>query len=384
MRWTKRVTDWLERRWATPAFAGWVLIGLTACFWMAAANTLAGWLYVLSGTLLALLALSMWLPMRSLRGLTLTRQSLYGVSVGETLSLSLQITNEQAQGRSLLQCRDQIPPSFEQVPWQTIDWIGPKQSLTLNYGAVPQQRGLFRWQTVDLRTAAPLGLFWCRRSRPVPAHTIIYPKFIPLSYCPLLDEFAAQDTTVSQQQNFAQLGSEGTTRSVRPYRRGDAMRLIHWRSSARFNELRTRELEVLTGDSPVILALDSGSIWPTDLFESAIVAATSLYHYAAHRGLSIQLWTPGAGIQQDQQSILETLALVGSGEPIHYDLPNQSVLWLSQSLVSLAQLPIGSRSILWQDSTALQTNSSDSLQNSPDLIVAEPQDLEQVLQTYLR
>ena len=100
----KRYTRWLELHWATPAYAGWVILGLTACFWLAAANTLAGWLYVLSGTCLAVLALAAFLPMTLLKQVSLSRSPVYPVSVGETLSLSVNLTCKPKAHSFYLQC----------------------------------------------------------------------------------------------------------------------------------------------------------------------------------------------------------------------------------------------------------------------------------------
>ena len=382
-RWTIRLTTWLTQRWAMPAFAGWVLIGLTSCFWIAAANTLAGWLYVLSGTLLALLGLAMWLPMRSLRSLTVTRQPLYPVSVGETLSLSLQIRNASSQGRSLLQYRDSFPPHFSPIGWKTLAAIDPKSSQTFNLATVPQKRGQFRWSGVELRTAAPLGLFWAQRHKAAPAHVMIYPEHVPLSTCPLIEALTSPELATAQEQTFAHLGQHGTTRSLRPYRRGDAMRLIHWRTSARFNELRTRELEVLAGDCPVTIALDTPATWTPENFESAVVAATSLFQFALQHGYTVRLWTPKTGIQQGLHSILETLALVQAGESGTHAEPQQPTLWLTTNPHSIASLPLGSRSILWRSQLSLETDSTTQVTVMPTFTVTADQDLRSVLQRQL-
>jgi hypothetical protein len=45
----KRFFQWLEWRFATPEFIGGIFTALTIFFFIAAINTLAGWLYVISG-----------------------------------------------------------------------------------------------------------------------------------------------------------------------------------------------------------------------------------------------------------------------------------------------------------------------------------------------
>jgi len=323
-----------------------VIIGLTACFWLAAANTLAGWLYVLSGTCLALILLSAWLPMRLLRGITATRQPVYPVCVGETLSLTVNLERASA-GTVFLQCQDQLPACFEQIPWHTVEWPTHQQQYPWNYGVIPQKRGQYHWQTLQFKTAAPLGLLSCERWRQIPTSVLVYPEVIPLTHCPILDRFAAIQALMPDQHHSNQLGQDGTTRSLRPYREGDPRRLIHWRSSAKFNELRTRELEVIAGESPVIIALNSGDRWSEETFESAVIAAASLYHYAEKQGISVRLWTAGFGLQNQSIEVLETLALIESGETEQYELPTTPILWLTESIQDQVNLPKGSQMIMW-------------------------------------
>ena len=83
----KRLSRWMEANWVTPAYSGWVLLGITLCFLGAATNTMAGWLYVMSGVTIALLSVSSILPQRALQGLAVSRQMSRPVSAGEDLSM---------------------------------------------------------------------------------------------------------------------------------------------------------------------------------------------------------------------------------------------------------------------------------------------------------
>jgi uncharacterized protein (DUF58 family) len=55
--------------------------------------------------------------------------------------------------------------------------------------------------------------------------------------------------------------------SLRPYRISDPTRVIHWRTSAPYGELRVPELEIITGGQEVITALDSAANWQEEQFE---------------------------------------------------------------------------------------------------------------------
>ncbi|HEY9837968.1 MAG TPA: hypothetical protein V6D27_13850, partial [Vampirovibrionales bacterium] len=104
-----RIANWLETHWVTPAYAGWLLLILAIFFFAAATNTMAGWLYVISGVSFALLGTAAWLPVRSLQDLQVQRTPIEPVSAGEDLTLDLAIANETAKPKILVQVEDLIP-----------------------------------------------------------------------------------------------------------------------------------------------------------------------------------------------------------------------------------------------------------------------------------
>ncbi|MGB8703294.1 MAG: DUF58 domain-containing protein [Thermosynechococcaceae cyanobacterium] len=338
----------LETRGAIPAYGGWVLIGLTLCFWIAAANTMAGWLYVLSGMGAALLALAATLPMQALKDLEITRSPLVPIHFGETLSLSLTLRNNSRRSKGLLLAKDLLPPTLGNSVETAIDAIAPQGTYTWTHRLEPRRRGFYQWDQLVLRTGAPLGLFWSRRLRTVPAELWVYPMVFPLTHCPILDQAgpAARQTQL-QETPFARAGQEGSTRSLRPYRAGDPMRLVHWRSSARFNELRVRELEWLNGGQTCAIAIDTQCIWHPDHFEQAVIAAASLYLYAVRHYGSAQLWTAQWGTLQERQPILQALAQIEPHPKNSADLPTEPAIWLTTDAQRVTQFPPGSRYILW-------------------------------------
>jgi uncharacterized protein (DUF58 family) len=341
---------WLEAHGAVPAYAGWVLMGLTVCFWIAATNTMAGWLFVLSGVGAALLLLSAVMPMRALQGVEIRRSPLSPVHVGEALSVTINLHNRTAQPKGLLICSDQVPKALGSVQATTVEAIAPQETYSWSYFLEPERRGRYRWSATSLRTGAPLGLFWSRRVYSIPAEVLVYPRILPLARCPILDEVGSSAQQL-QQILLSRTGNEGSTRSLRPYRKGDPMRMVHWRSSARFNTLRVRELEVLGGGNTYVIALDAQSNWHPDHFEQAVMAAASLFRYATQHHGAAQLWTPKWGLAQGMHPALEVLAQI-EPQPTGEKLPEQSVIWLTANPESMKNLPLGSRYIFWPQSTS--------------------------------
>jgi uncharacterized protein (DUF58 family) len=343
--------QWLETHWVTPAYAGGLLMLIALCFFGAAANTMAGWLYVLSGMMIALLILGAILPMRSLKFLQVSHLSPIPVSAGQDLTLEWEIRNDGKTPVSLVELIDRVPSSLSSHPLiLPLEKIPPNTTLHRTDYLPTQKRGIYRWQTLEIRSGSPFGLFWCRRSLQSPLKAIVYPQILPLNTCPIIDSLGQQDNLKVQSNHHYHAANEGLTKTLRPYRYGDSTRLIHWRSSARFEEFKVRELEVVTGTEEVIIGLDSHSAWNLAAFEKAVIAAASLYFYASRCQLNAKLWTAGTGLIQGNRAVLETLAAIMPEERDSRSLfPKSSIIWLTQTPSTLNSLPSESRWLLFSD-----------------------------------
>lgn len=364
-----RLLNWLETHWINPAYSGWVLMGLCLFFFAAASNTMAGWLYVMSGVGFALLAVAAWLARRGLTGLKVMRVSSPPVAVGQEVRLEVIVNNGDRRAKSLLQLIDPLPKALGGDQTHPIPLIGPHSSHTWRYQKTATQRGLYRWGQVQARTAAPLGLCWYSKMLPVKAKAVVYPTILQLSSCPLVDGLGQQQNPSLTPSALPQAATEGLTRSLRPYRWGDPIRRVHWRTSARFGELRVRELEDVQTGQEVVLAIDSASLWQSlgleasasetakrsdrladsvDSFEQAMTALASLYRYASRHYGAVQIWTASHGLINGEQRVLEALAGVKPGEAVDgVSRPPMPLIWLTQDAGSLQDLPPNSAWLLW-------------------------------------
>ncbi|MEH1794770.1 DUF58 domain-containing protein [Nostoc sp.] len=351
MKIIKPITNWLETRACAPTYGGWVLAVTAICFFGAGINTMAGWLYAISGISFALLGVAAILPPRSLTGLSITRRPIQPVSAGDELTVELEIRNQTQQPVSLLQVEDILPFVLGKPVQKAIETIPSQGTYRWVYYHPTQRRGIYRWHTVELGSGAPLGLFWCRRQRDCAATAIVYPTILPLATCPLVDEMGQEESKRGDPRGRPlQTATTGLVRSLRPYRLGDPTRLIHWRTSARYGELRVRELEMVTGGQEIVIALDNASNWEEENFEQAVIAAASLYFYAQQQQLQVQLWTASTDLIKGDRFVLETLAATTTLEDASSVVPKSyPLIWLTQNLLSLATLPQGSRWVLWQN-----------------------------------
>jgi uncharacterized protein (DUF58 family) len=346
----ERTTNWLETKWVTPAYAGWLLIALTICFFGAATNTMAGWLYVMSGVGVALLGVAAILPARSLQSLTIDRPPISPVTAGAELELALIVRNPTDRSQSLFQVQDLAPFSPAQPPITAVEQISPQSEYRWVYRQPTERRGVYQWDRIALRSGAPIGLFWCQRYRQAAAIAYVYPQVLKLSQCPLIDGMGSSERPTNRQfsSRHLEMANEGITRSLRPYRYGDPFRSIHWRTSARYGEFQVRELEIDRGGQDVVIYLDSAANWNETHFEQAVIAACSLYFYAnqfAH--LHVKLWTAGTGLVSGDRRVLETLAAVQMDEPSQTEMPQTSLVCLTSQPQQLENLPPGSSWALW-------------------------------------
>ena len=360
----KGIADWLETHWVTPAYSGWLLLGLSVFFFAAASNTMAGWLYVISGTTLAILAIAAVLPERTLRHLKIVRRSISPVHAGDPLVIELAITNTGRRSKDLLQVTDLIPYVLGSPPKKVIETLPSGKTYHWVYAHATEQRGIYSWKELQLRTAAPLGLFWCRRHHATKAQAVVYPQILHLSRCPILDEVGETSHTYVEQYTRSNQSHEGFTRALRPYRWGDPIRLVHWRTSARYGELRVRELEILTGGQEVIIALDPAGDWVPEHFEQAVITAATLYDYGDRNGMSIGVWTATSGLVYPRVAVLTSLAKIRPNDPPTSELPHHApIIWLTNNTASMPSSPNDTYSVAWPPATA-QTVSPASVNGS--------------------
>jgi uncharacterized protein (DUF58 family) len=364
-------TTWLETKWATPAYGGWVLGALSLCFFGAATNTMAGWLYVLSGIGLALLGVGAVLPIRSIQTVTIERESIEPVTAGTDLEVALTIHNPTDRLQTLFQVCDLNPLTGVKPPLTTVEQIAPHTSYRWTYQQPTTQRGVYRWERVVLRSGAPIGLFWSRRERVAAAIAYVYPHILKLDRCPLLDAIGNNERQLDRQSASRRLeaANEGMTRSLRPYRYGDPMKAIHWRTSARFGIFQVRELEIDRSGEDITICLDSGATWNDKDFEQAVVAACSLYFYAARSAnLNVKLWTAGTGLITGDRQVLETLAAVQTNESSAAELPPTAKVLLTSQPQQLQTLTTGDRWLLWhaESGAATAAASANGINIDPD------------------
>lgn len=112
---------------------------------------------------------------------------------------------------------------------------------------VPPVRGEYPAGRPSLGTGFPFGLWESKRAADVSARLVVWPRTFPVGPVPSSDGADVAEGNVTRNK----VGSTGDVLGVRPYRRGDSPRRIHWAQSARHDRLIVCELQ--SHSRPVVL-----------------------------------------------------------------------------------------------------------------------------------
>jgi len=148
----------------------------------------------------------------------------------------------------------------------------------------PTPRGVIHYAVFDAVATGPVGLWRAlRRIRTVPHEPVIVgPRALPVATrwpSPVVVGFGATESSPRGDDLF---------RGVRPYIRGDELRKIHWKATARHQELMVREAD---GTGVVALQITVDLTPPWSVVEHIIANATWLAEGAVRQGWTVQLVT---------------------------------------------------------------------------------------------
>lgn len=155
---------------------------------------------------------------------------------------------------------------------QPLPVLGANSYANVHLELTPTHRGMLELTGLSIRRTGPLGLCKAARHLPLPSHLLILPRRFPLPHVTLpgTRKHHAGGVTLA-----SSVGNADEFRSLREYRPGDPMRMLHWKSLAKTGELIIRENE----DEYFVrhaLILDTFTDRPiSDLFETAVSVAAS-------------------------------------------------------------------------------------------------------------
>ena len=213
------------------------------------------------------------------------------VSAGQPARVQLSLTNEGRTPSGVLLLEDQLPYVLGTRPRFVLEGIGHGWRRHVTYQVRSDVRGKFDIGPMTVRVVDPFGLVELARAFQTTVPLTVTPRTVPLSSIPLGGAWTGSGD--NRPRAFATGSAEDVT--VREYRRGDDLRRVHWRSSARVGELMVRR-EEQPWQSRATLFLDNrmrshrGQGIASSL-EAAVSVAASIAVHLSHRGFAVRLVT---------------------------------------------------------------------------------------------
>ncbi len=216
--------------------------------------------FVLFGSVVAVIALGVswpWLSLRGLRG-SIAFEKVRAVE-GEQVEAYLILRNRLLWSAYGLAVRDGFSDrgarAAKDQPSASIAWAPGRRTIRCRWTFVPLRRGIYPLSPPLLTTGFPFGLWENQRALSVESPLVVWPRTYPVGPVPMVSGDQQVEGNVSRNK----VGSNGNVLGVRPYRRGDSPRRIHWGQSARHDRLIVCELQA-TARPVVQLVLDTDPI----------------------------------------------------------------------------------------------------------------------------
>ncbi|MFS8903066.1 DUF58 domain-containing protein [Synechococcus sp. B60.2] len=214
-------------------------VGITLLVSIAAFNTGNNPLYLVLGMLLSLILLSGLLSELTLKDLEVSRRLPSRIFAGQPVLVGLTLVNRKRHLPSFsLQVSERIE-GLRQTDWPSsyVLRLDPGSRVETFYQHAFSRRGVWQLQGFEIATSFPFELFRKAVEIEDPQTVIVFPRPAPVQNLLLWEQLSGGS------QLRPQAGQEGDYLSLRPYRPQDDVRSVHWKISAKRDQLVVRELE---------------------------------------------------------------------------------------------------------------------------------------------
>ncbi len=220
----------------------------------------------------------------------------------------------------VLRLADNVPdaagPAADTPPRFVVHRLPRRAGATMHYPLRPMLRGVHRIGPLLGRATDPLGLAEFSRELAAADRLLVLPRVAPLRGLPT--SFGAGEGASGAALAYQGKGASDVL--VRPYRYGDELRRVHWRSTARHDELMVRlEERPWRGGTTVVLdrrdSAHRGRGAGSSL-EFAVSLTASICVHLIGRGAPVSLVTEdgvelsGPGAAGGVEALLDALAAV--------------------------------------------------------------------------
>ncbi|TIC88650.1 DUF58 domain-containing protein [Nocardioides sp. GY 10113] len=235
------------------------------------------------------------------------------VTAGQTANVTLTLSNAGQRSAGALLVEDRLPYALGHSAHFALQGLRRRWERTVDYQVRADTRGQYEIGPLTTRAIDPFGLVEVRRTHPATLALTVTPRTISLPTIGLTGGWSGSGE--HRPQAFAAGSAEDV--SVREYRRGDELRRVHWRSSARLGDLMVRK-EEQPWEARATVFLDNRRLahhgkGATSTFEAAVTVAASVAVHLDLHGYTVRLISAqgiGTGPGEPLAAVLEHLALI--------------------------------------------------------------------------
>ncbi|MTT31597.1 DUF58 domain-containing protein [Terrilactibacillus sp. BCM23-1] len=243
---------------------------------------------------------------------------------GETLTIELTITRKWPLPLFIFTIMDEVPStvidSSQQGKMMVLFW--GKRQMTLQY-VIPQiQRGEHTFEYVTLLIGDPFGFYQKKVRIPVRTIVLVYPAIHTIAH-PTKDQQGMVPTYYDVEKDLTSLSG------IRAYQSGDRLSWLDWKTTARTNQLATKQFDTIKQrHATIVMDLKTHH---DDQFERSVSFCASLAQVLLKNGYTLELkqigsmssLVPRAAGDYQMSIIYQTLARLS---PNHQDNSDGYVL----------------------------------------------------------
>jgi uncharacterized protein (DUF58 family) len=174
-------------------------------------------------------------------------------SVGRANPVTIHLRNRSSRTIRGTVTDDPLPDAITTGLPAAID-LAPQAAGAVRYEVTPTRRGPRELRGIAVRYDAPLGLVARQERVELPAGVDVYPDVHAARSLEMLRRQGRQDARLG---SLRVRGGDTEFERLRPYQRGDEVRHIDWRASARRDDLTVRQFQAESNQN-VVFALDVG------------------------------------------------------------------------------------------------------------------------------
>ncbi|NUP92879.1 MAG: DUF58 domain-containing protein [Candidatus Omnitrophica bacterium] len=242
---------------------------------------------------MGLYAWSRWYPPRALRLLDVQRSFANRVFLGETVSITLRLHNQQRWGIPWLQLYESVPLELRTADnLNQVITLPGQETAVLHYTLQANRRGYYQVGPTALQTGDLFGFFPVHTAACPANYLTVYPRIIPFSQLGLPSRLPF-GTVASHQRLFA---DPARPMGVRDFRSGDSLRQINWKVSGHTRQLMVKTFQpAISLETAVLLNLHNESYnrqnrWMTVEWAIELAASLKLLLYMALIGCVFFPW----------------------------------------------------------------------------------------------